>query len=166
MKIEKRFTTDSFKEAAKGIVEGYAVLWNHEDVVNGRPETFMKNSLYEGNHGVSLYYQHDSRGKVLANTKAGTLEIKSDSKGLWYKAKLPETALAERESLSRGDIQGVSISFYSQKEKMESKTRVIELALLDEISLVDKPALTTTLNYRSRGKVTVKVRWSEILGKL
>ena len=102
MELESRFNSLG-EQSPKGEIEGYCVLWSESSDIGKFKETFLKDSLNPDSSGVSLYYQHDKR-RLLGNTKAGTLEIIPDKKGLKYKARLPRNAKDIQESIERKDI--------------------------------------------------------------
>ena len=55
----------------------------------------------------------DHEPPPLARTKAGTLRLREDERGLAFEADLPETTAARdlRESVARGDVDGASFRF-------------------------------------------------------
>ena len=120
-------------------------------------------SLTEDKSGVSLYFQHD-KNNLLGNTKSGTLKLSSDSQGLKYEARLPDFARDKKELIERGDLTGVSIGFFPEKDKWNGTSRRIEKARLFEISLVDKPAHKTTLSMRDKTTdLPTGRRWNHLI---
>lgn len=102
---------------------GYAVLYNQEANVAGywietiAPGAFDQ-SLQE--RDVLAVHSHDT-GRVLGRKDAGTLTLRSDSKGLAFENPLPDTSdgrdLAVQ--IDRGDIPGMSFGFRSLKEEWD-----------------------------------------------
>lgn len=102
---------------------GYAVLYNQDASVAGywietiAPGAFDK-SLQE--RDVLAVHSHDT-GRVLGRKDAGTLTLRSDSKGLAFENPLPDTSdgrdLAVQ--IDRGDIPGMSFGFRSLKEEWD-----------------------------------------------
>ena len=156
--MERRFSNLS---TAGRELSGYAVLWGVPSEIPGiGPELFKPDSLKASKAGVSLYFQHDKRN-LLANTKAGTLKLEPDDKGLKYTALLPKSAEAITEACQRRDVQGVSVGFLCEKDDRREGKRAIEQAELIELSLVDKPAHKTSLKLRS--KAPKRPHWSKLL---
>lgn len=159
MEFEKRYSSLESKE---GKVEGYAILWNTPSYVNaiGRKEQFRKGSLKMPESGVPLFFQHDKKN-LLANTKAKTLTLKEDDRGLYFEATLPKNAKLVRELCERKDIQGASICFQARKQNYTDGIREVEDAVLSELSLVSAPAHKTSMSFRS--KEDKKKHWSHLL---
>jgi HK97 family phage prohead protease len=90
--------------------------------------------------------------KILARTSAGTLQLREDpNQGLMLTADLPQTTFADDivESISRGDLQGLSISFVADDDDWQDTSDGVirtlrSVNLGSEISLVCNPAYTAT----------------------
>ena len=164
MKINRSFFRSVIEAKPEGIISGYAVLWDKPALVNGFNESYKRDSIKPHNSGVSLYFQHD-KNNLLANSKAGTLRLNSDDKGLFYEANLPNFASDKKELIQRGDLQGVSIGFFCEKDTIKGDNRVIEKAEVFELSLVDKPALQTSLSMRDNLTERQKkiYRWNKLI---
>ena len=160
MKFEKRYSS---LESEEGKVSGYAILWNEPSFVGaiGRKEKFKKGSLKIPTDGVPLFFQHD-RKNLLANTKAKTLTLKEDDRGLYFEATLPKNAKLIRELCQRKDIQGASICFQARKQNYTDGVREVEDAILSELSLVSAPAHKTSMSFRSQD-TKKKKHWSSLL---
>ncbi len=77
-----------------------------------QPGAFREN--LRSNPDVRLSADHDmSVGKILARTSAGTMNLREGDSGLELEASLPDTSFADdiAESINRGDVDGLSISF-------------------------------------------------------
>lgn len=159
--MEKRFIQLQSRAATEGIISGYAVLWNEPSDIGSFSEKFLPDSLKPDKAGVSLYFQHD-KNNLLANSRAGTLSLISDLKGLRYQAELPSFAADKKELIKRGDIGGVSVSFVPEKDNWNGDNRTIVSAILYEISLTDKPAHKTTLDMRGH-RLGKKYRWNKLI---
>lgn len=120
---------------------------------------------------VPLLWQHD-RHQLLATTKADTLRLSEDGKGLLVEAKLPKNGLGAyaREMIERGDVRGMSYGrLYGPGDtKMEKRDglyrRLVTGAqrILD-VSLTWEPAYTATqVELRSLGFVATPLQ--ELLG--
>lgn len=160
--MEKRFSGVDYA-TPKGVVSGYVVKWNQASFCPeiGRKEMFMKGSL-KTPRTVALFSQHDPT-QVLASTASKTLKLSEDEVGLKFSAQLPESAVATRESLKRGDLRGSSAGFYCDQELNETGIRKVQSARLSEISLVHDPVHSgTDLSYRSASKPK-KRKWTDLL---
>ena len=89
---------------------------------------------------------HDT-SLLLGRTLAGTLTLTDSSIGLTFRCKLPNTTTAADliESLSRGDISGVSFGFSCNKDQWTDNgagnlTRTLLSVSLFEVSVVSFPA--------------------------
>jgi HK97 family phage prohead protease len=95
---------------------GYAATFNElsEDLGGYReriaPEAF--DEVLATNPDVRLLVNHNP-DNVLARTKSGTLRLAGDERGLAFEADLPNTTYARdlRESIKRGDLDGMSFRF-------------------------------------------------------
>jgi HK97 family phage prohead protease len=111
-----------------------------------RPGAF-DNSL--GND-IRALWNHDT-AYVLGRTAAGTLNIRSDAKGLYFEVNPPETTWAGDlcKSIQRGDINQMSFGFTVNDdnwEELEDGTEMRELLDVDliEVSVVTFPAYQAT----------------------
>lgn len=133
-------------------LSGYAVKWEMKSQVLGM---FMKfrEQVKRGAFLESLnsddqrfLWSHDT-SKVLGRTKNNTLRLKEDDVGLRFEIDLPNTTLGKDtyESISRGDVDGVSFGFISQDDDVDEPDddmpmRTIIKAKLMEVSAVAFPA--------------------------
>ena len=159
-KPEQRF--NSVSGIKEGKVSGYAILWNKPSYVPsiGRKEVFQKGSLKITDKGCPLLFQHNKQ-HLLGNSLSKTLTLKETPKGLYFECMLPKEDKRVRELCERGDITGASISFYPRKQRFENGQRIVEDALLDEISLVHSGQHETEVSFRSNRNT--KRNWSDLL---
>jgi uncharacterized protein len=116
---------------------------------------------------VPLLWQHD-RHQLLATTKANTLQLKEDHRGLLVEARLPKTGLGEyaREMIERGDVRGMSYGreFGPSDTKLENRSGVYYRLVtgakrLLDVSLTWEPAYASTqVELRSAGFVAVPLQ--------
>lgn len=104
-------------------IEGYfAVYGDIYEVWSGATESIAEGAFDESIHGdVRSLYNHNM-DIVLGRTSAGTLELKTDSHGLWGKVKLNRNdsdAMNAYERIKRGDVTGCSIGFDIAEEETE-----------------------------------------------
>lgn len=105
------------------IIEGYAAVfgkpyengWGGTEYIS--PGAFSDCLLGD----TVCVFDHDNK-VILGRSKAGkgTLEMKQDNKGLWFRCVLPESRRDIYELIERGDITGCSFKFYA------GETRYIE----------------------------------------
>lgn len=138
------------KNSAKTIA-GYAVKWGKlsHPMGSGKKfqETFIKGAFEETikRDDQRALFNHDT-SCVLGRTKNNTLRLIEDDIGLRFEIDLASTSLGNDiyESVSRGDIDGVSFGFLKQKdiwnENNKGVIRTITKAKLLEISPVTFPA--------------------------
>lgn len=159
--MERRY---SQFQAKAGIVSGYVIEWDKAAWIDeiSMNERFARDSLRFSRHGVTLHAQHDPK-VVLGNTRSGTLKIKSDNRGLFFECQLPENAKLTRELVSRGDLCGSSVGFFTEQDKKEGDMRTIEKGILDEISLVSAPAYQNTIDFRSQKTKPKRFNWTDLL---
>lgn len=134
------------------VIEGYAAVfdkWTNigdmfEEIV--RHGAFTK-TLMEGDP-VALW-NHDD-GKPLGRKSRGTLEVREDNVGLYYRNFLDPNITAQRDAylhVQRGDVEKMSFGFNVMKETFSddrSKRELLELRLID-VSPVTFPAYTDTV---------------------
>jgi HK97 family phage prohead protease len=148
--VEKRSYNGEARAVEGRTVEGYASVFNSmsEDLGGFReiilPGAF-KNALGDD---VRALYNHDSN-YLLARTTSGTLELKEDDKGLYYRFEMPNTSYGNDllELYRRGDLTQSSFGFTVEKDswRMEDgqHVRYIEsVSSLFDVSPVVYPAYT------------------------
>lgn len=170
MAVEYRaFRADKLEFDEKKIV-GYAAVFNKtsDDIWNFReiiaPGAFKK-TIKEAE--VRALLEHDPRW-LLGNSKAKTLRMEEDDKGLRIEIDPPDTTAGRDavESLKRGDLTAMSFGFRKIKDKWETKDDkplriLLEVALYD-VSLVAFPAYPdTSVALRSAYAVGIKLEPAE-----
>lgn len=146
------FTTRAEEDGEK-IIEGYFALYNNvtelwpgafEEVLPGAFDNSLSND-------VRALINHDT-SFVLGRNKAGTLELKSDSRGLWGSIKINPNdtdAVNLYERVKRGDVDQCSFGFNILSEEVDFgedgtiKWRLKEVEL-HEVSVVTFPAYADT----------------------
>jgi HK97 family phage prohead protease len=152
MEIERRALSAPLEVRADGqTVAGYAAVFNSETDIGGMfrekiaPGAF-KPSL---NGDVRALWNHDS-SNVIGRTKAGTLRLAEDSKGLAVEIDLPDTQVGRdlRENMRLGNVDGMSFGFRVTKQQWDETgdipVRTIEEVELFEVSAVTFPAYEAT----------------------
>lgn len=138
-----------------------------------RPGAF-RSTLQSGNN-VRALYDHDSKA-LLGTTRAGTLTLREDAKGLAFTLEVPNTSHGNDvlELVKRGDIQGCSFGFHVRSDNWtagDKFTRELLDVDLSEITLTANPAYpSTTAALRSldamvkhSGDAHLKRLWMETL---
>jgi uncharacterized protein len=137
-------------------ISGYAAIFNSRTSIGNwfdeiiAPGAFDR-SISAKNADIRALVNHDWN-KVIGRTKAQTLVLREDEKGLYFEIELPNTSYARdlAESMERGDIDQCSFGFdvddgkerwdYSQ----EPALRTLEEVELYEVSIVSLPAYEET----------------------
>ena len=135
------------------IIEGYFAVYNtetelwpgaFEEIASGAFDNTLSNDIRALiNHDTSL---------VLGRTKAGTLELKTDSRGLWGRIKINPNdtdAVNLYERVKRGDVDQCSFGFNIISEETEYRDDgtvkwIIKEVDLHEVSVCTFPAYEET----------------------
>ena len=147
--VEQRAYDGELKAAVEGrTVEGYASVFNSmSEDLGGFREIILPGAFSEVlDNDVRALYNHDSN-YLLARTTSGTLELKEDEKGLYYRFEMPNTSYGNDmlELFRRGDLTQSSFGFTVEKDnwRMEDgqQVRYIErVGSLFDVSPVVFPA--------------------------
>lgn len=166
-KIETREFTTKIELRAEGdgnTFTGYAALFNSPSEPLPFTEIIapgaFKRSLRSRNN-VFLLWNHDT-SSVLASTRAGTLSLVEDERGLKVTAALPDTTLGRdaKVLIQRGDVASMSFGFSvpqgGDSWSQDGSTRTLKSVRLHETSIVPFPAYaetTGTVSVRALDKV-------------
>lgn len=167
MQFTSELQTRSSDNENEGIIEGYFVVYNSptelwkdcfEEIAPGAFDESLRTK------NIFCLDDHDSR-VVLASTETGTLELKSDSKGILGKVTLdledPFAKSAFRK-VQTGKVKGCSFGFYPKREEVieqedgSIKWRVEDAELI-EVSITAFPAYEDT-DISARQKDAEKIR--------
>lgn len=134
-------------------LSGHAAVFNHRARIGNFDEELHRSAFDKALTGdVPALVNHEP-SKVLGRTTSGTLRLSTDDSGLYFEIpKLPNTTYANdlRESVSRGDINGMSFGFIpglftrgraAMGRQLRSHTSIERLL---DISPVTYPAYTGT----------------------
>lgn len=116
---------------------------------------------------VVLKYNHSEHVPPLASTKAGTLDLKADSKGLRLTARMANTTQASdiHELVRSGHLDKMSFAFTVANDAYDSKSKTRTIFQFDKIydvSVVDFPAYEqTSISARNYIKAQQEVRRKE-----
>jgi len=98
---------------------------------------------------IKLLWNHDT-ASVLGSTRAGTLKLTEDERGLYVEASLPNTSVGRdaKELISRGDVDAMSFGFTvargGDEWSSDGSVRTLTKINLHEVSIVAFPAYTAT----------------------
>jgi HK97 family phage prohead protease len=123
-----------------GKIRGYAAVFNSEsynEVV--KPGAFAK-TLKDG-ADVRALWNHDPN-IVLGRTKAGTLRLSEDDRGLVYEIDPPSWAGDYIETIQRGDVTQSSFAFRAIKVGYVDREGKRPLRELQEVALLDVSPVT------------------------
>ena len=159
------FRTEANQESKSLVLRGYAIVFNEPtDIYDSRngfyKEMITKEALENTDlSDVYLLFGHDYN-QVLGHTRAN-LRLEVDDVGLFYECELPNTRLARdvfnlvefKNYLNRDNggsiVDGNSFGFYSSDEVIDG-VRVVRNLILDEISIVPRPAYELACSVASR----------------
>lgn len=153
----RRFRSVEFRTDDRGddvpAIEGYAAVFDDKTDMWLFTESIARGafaeSLERGDDVRALFNHNPSM--VLGRSKAGTVELKEDDKGLWTKIYPPKTELGRSvvELIKRGDISQMSFGFFVDEEAVDYKDGqkphvTIRKATLFDVSPVTFPAYENT----------------------
>ena len=153
-KFETRVSSADFeiRETSDGMIfEGYAAVFNSRSENLGGFTEFVAPGAFtrslKSRNDVKLLWNHDS-GQVLGSTRARTLTLTEDARGLKVTAQLPNTQLGRdtAELLRRGDVDAMSFGFNVIKDTWNANgdERTLNAVRLFEVSIVAFPAYSAT----------------------
>ena len=154
-KLETRVNPAQFevRETDEGMsFSGYAAVFNSDSQPLPFTERIapgaFRGSLRNRND-IKLLWNHDT-ASVLGSTRAGTLKLTEDNRGLYVEAMLPNTTVGRdaKELISRGDVDAMSFGFTvargGDEWSSDGSTRTLTKIVLHEVSIVAFPAYTAT----------------------
>ena len=132
-------------------LRGYAAVFNSPSQPLPFTETIAQGAFRDSlnsRNDVKLLWNHDT-GTVLGSTRAGTLKLSEDSKGLLVEANLPDTQAGRDAAtlIKRGDVNAFSFGFrvpMNGDEWPSADQRILKRVNVHEVSLVAFPAYTAT----------------------
>lgn len=152
--IERRAAAEARAAGDAKRVSGYAAVFNVRTLIADYFEEEVAPGAFASaiaNDDVRALIDHDS-ALVLGRTKAGTLRLAEDDRGLKFEIDLPETtAAADLAALmKRGDVSQASFAFGVKREEWIDRgeapplRRILEVAPLYDVSVVTFPAYEQT----------------------
>lgn len=153
-KIETRIQATDFelRETPEGMqFEGYASVFNSRSENLGGFTEFVAPGAFtrslKSRNDVKLLWNHDA-GQVLGSTRAKSMSLVEDERGLKVTATLPNTSLGRdtAELIRTGIIDSMSFGFNVIKDSWnpEGNERTLHQVRLFEVSIVAFPAYSST----------------------
>jgi len=154
-KIETRTNATEFEVREEGdgmTFSGYAALFDSPSeplpfTERIAPGAFRRS--LRARNDIKFLWNHDA-GEILGSTRAGTLTLSEDDRGLRVNGTLPNTTRGRdvAELLRRGDIDSMSFGFSvpqgGDSWNEDGSERTLKSVRLHEVSLVAWPAYTAT----------------------
>lgn len=143
--------TIEVREEAEGMVfEGYAAVFNSPSEPLPFIEKIERGAFsrsLRSRNDIKLLWNHDT-SQVLGSTRAKTLTLVEDDRGLKVRGVLPNTTAGRdaAELLRRGDVDAMSFGFTTIRDawNAEGTERTLKSVRLHEVSIVAFPAYTGT----------------------
>lgn len=152
-------------------ISGYfSVFRSNYELWPGATESVAETAFDEAlSDDIRCLIDHESR-LVLGRNKAGTLTLKTDSRGLWGEVKInrnDQDAMNLYERVKRGDVDQCSFGFDILEESFEDRGDSVHWTIrkvkLYEVSIVTFPAYTdTSVSARKKDLETIKKRSAEL----
>ena len=155
LKKEERTTQAGFeiREEAEGMhFSGYAALFDSPSEPLPFTETIAKGAFkrsLRSRNDIKFLWNHDA-GEILGSTRAKTLTVYEDDKGLRVEGVLPNTNRGRdvAELLRRNDVDSMSFGFSvpqgGDSWSEDGSQRTLKAVRIHEVSLVAWPAYTAT----------------------
>jgi HK97 family phage prohead protease len=152
--IERRQALQDLEIRAEGdgmTLRGYAAVFNSPSEPLPFTETIQPGAFSDSlrsRNDVKLLWNHDT-GIVLGSTRAGTLKLTEDERGLLVEASLPDTQAGRDAAtlIKRGDVSAFSFGFRvpaGGDNWPSANQRVLTRVNIHEASLVSFPAYSGT----------------------
>lgn len=152
-------------------ISGYFSVFNSTyELWPGATESVAETAFDEAlSDDIRCLIDHETR-LVLGRNKAGTLTLKTDSRGLWGEVKInrnDQDAMNLYERVKRGDVDQCSFGFDILEETFEDRGSSVHWTIrkvkLYEVSVVTFPAYTdTSVSARKQDLETIKKRSIEL----
>jgi len=151
METRTNVTQIEVREEANGMsFTGYAAIFDSPSEPLPFTETIARGAFKKtlrARNDIKFLWNHDA-GEILGSTRAKTLKLYEDERGLRVEGILPNTSRGRdvKELLLRGDIDSMSFGFSVVRDDWSSdgSQRTLKDVRLHEVSLVAWPAYTAT----------------------
>ena len=150
------------------VLSGTALRYGDVARIGGQREKFLPGSFPDVERADILLNRQHSRERPLARSNGGGLTVSDSPQALSIRAELPQTADSNEtlELVKRGVLRGLSIEFEAIRASQENGTRVVALAKLYAVAVVDSgayPASTVEARQRRRPYLQAQVPFSKSL---
>ena len=154
-KIEQRVNSVEFeiREESDGMTfSGYAAVFDSPSEPLPFIETIQRGAFRKSlrsRNDIKFLWNHDS-GEILGSTRAKTIQLTEDDRGLKIEGSLPNTSRGRdvAELLKRGDVDSMSFGFSvpsgGDTWNSDGSERMLKSVRLHEVSLVAFPAYAGT----------------------
>ena len=151
METRTNITQIEVREEAEGMsFTGYAAIFDSPSEPLPFTETIQRGAFKKSlrlRNDIKFLWNHDV-GEILGSTRAKTLKLYEDERGLRVEGVLPNTSRGRdvAELLRRGDVDSMSFGFSVIKDDWSSdgSQRTLKDVRLFEVSLVSYPAYSAT----------------------
>ena len=163
------WNTDSWGMRQAGrVLSGTALRYGDVARIGGQREKFLPGSFPDVERADILLNRQHAREKPLARSNGGGLTVSDSPQALSIRAELPSTVDSDEtlELVKRGVLRGLSIEFEALRESQENGTRVVTLAKLFAVAVVDSgayPASTVEARQRRRPYLQAQVPFNKSL---
>ena len=152
--VEYSLHPDEENEEESVFLEGLAAVFDKTIPIFGSNEVIRAGAFARAlkeKQDVRALLNHDP-SLILGRTKAKTLELRENDKGLFSRIKLPRNSVGRdiAESVGRGDVDGMSFQFIVRKQNVIPETskrkrlrEILDVDLFD-VSVVTFPAFPQT----------------------
>lgn len=174
MKPERRTLQSEFRveqrEDGKKLIRGHAAVFNTETDLGWFRERIAPGAFSDsiGKDDVRALFNHNS-DFVLGRSKAGTLSMREDDKGLYVEIEYPDTQAARDlvTSIERGDITQMSFGFQTVKDSWEhnEEDESKDLRTLEKVKLWDVSPVTFPAYEETDVAVRSHKSWSDFQAK-
>lgn len=150
--VELRNATVEEKDG-KMILEGYAVVFNSPTVLFKYHDVEYKEeidaSAFDEADTSDCCLKYNHGGMLLARTRGGSLELKTDNVGLHFRAELFDTTVSRDvySVVKAGGLDKCSFAFRVKEEKYNEETHtrtILKIEKLFDVAVVDTPAYNDT----------------------
>ena len=123
-------------------LSGVALRYGDIARIGGQREKFLPGSFPDVERADILLNRQHLRERPLARSQGGGLVVSDSPQALSIRADLPRTADSDEtlELVKSGVLRGLSIEFKALRESQENGTRVVSLAKLFAVAVVDSGA--------------------------
>lgn len=170
--MERRFSTElraTTEKTGERFIQGYASIFGQESTDSGlgfkeivMPGAFAR-SLREG-ADVRALFNHDPN-KILGRVKNGTLQLREDSRGLFYRVQLDPTNtdhMNMHAAITRGDVDECSFGFIAKSQEWSdvrgADGNLYAQRKLHDVDLMDVSAVV----YPAYGNTSVVARSARV----